>query len=151
MPGQVPDSWGSLRLGMRLAQINPFQVVEYTGPDRWADQIYTPEQGKPETFLGLSFYQDRLYKISLRLGTESTIGAGQFIGMGPVAYGPARGYEYVLGEAVHVVTVFQTESRALKLDTIRGDPKEEGMLYEVVLVGLDVGAAREADRARRAR
>ena len=144
--GEVPDGWGALRLGMKMTEVPEGKRAAYTSPDHWADSIYTPDPAKADAFLGLSFYNDRLYKLGLRLGEDSPYPAGLFLVPAGVAYGHHRGYEYPTIAHPHVVTIFQTGTLALKLDCVKRD--EDTFLSEVTLVDLEAGAARELARAR---
>ncbi|MBI4860449.1 MAG: hypothetical protein HY815_09330 [Candidatus Riflebacteria bacterium] len=142
--GQVPEAWGVVRLGMRKEELEPARLVSYQAPDAWADLAYVPDPDQPDAFFGLSFYQGRIYKISLRIGEDSTVVAAPFVAEGAVAYGAHSGYEYLTPGHTHVVTIFQTQSRALKIDAVK---HPEGLyLSEVILVDLDQGALRERDR-----
>lgn len=144
--GAVPDAWAGLRLGMPLGAVDETRRSPYKEQDRWADWIYHPDSSRPDAFFGLSFHKGQLYKIAVRFGEDSSITAGQFLSAGRVAYGAPRGYEYLTPGQNHAVTIFQTDSRALKLDSVKAP--EDVYLCEVVLVDLDVGAARELARAR---
>jgi hypothetical protein len=147
--GQVPEAWGSLRIGMKRNEIDAAHLIPHPGTDRWADAVYAPDPARPQTYLGLAFYRDQLYRISLLLGEDSGVPAAMYVSAGQAAYGPARGYEYMTPGRSHAVTIFQTESRALKLDSVK--LAAETLLYEVTLVDLDRGAARELEQMRRIR
>jgi hypothetical protein len=144
--GQVPDTWIELKLGTKRGEISMDRLVKYDSPAGWADVAFVPDLSKPEAFFGLSFHQDRLYKIAVRLGEDSMVATAPYAASGTVAYGPPRGYEYLTAGGTHIVTIFQTGSRALKLDSVRRN--EELYLCEVTLVDLEVGTARELERAR---
>ena len=144
--GEVPDGWGRAKLGMRLQDVPSAQRVPYTGGDLFADVVFTPDPARPDNWFGLSFYHERLYRIAVRYGEDSQIPTMTYLGPAGIAYGKARGYEYPTSSARHVVTIFQSETRALKLDSAKvGDALN---LAEIVLVDLEQGAARELARAR---
>lgn len=149
--GQVPDSWSALKLGMRRQELDPIQLVGYDSPDRWADVLFVPDSSHPDTFFGLSFHKDHLYKIAVRIGEESSIPASSYVATGSAAYGPARSYEYLQAGSSHMVLVFQapTGSRALKLDAVRR--ADDLYLSEVVLIDLDSASARELENHGRTR
>ena len=146
--GEVPDSWGALHLGMRVVDLDRSRATAYLERDRWADFVYRPDPKRSDAFFGLSFFHERLYRIAVRYGEDSPFAAGLTLGTAGVAYGPHRGYEYASVGHAHVMTIFQTETRALKLDVVKAE--ESAALSEVVLVDLEAGAARELSRARRA-
>ena len=142
--GEVPEAWGGVHLGERAADVDPARTKAYAGKDHWADVLYTPP-AKPGVYFGLSYHHERLYRIAVRYGESSTHWLGFYLMPAAAAYGSQRGYEYAAARP-HVVTIFQTESRALRLDSVK---LEEGAaLSEVVLVDLEAGAARELERAR---
>lgn len=143
--GEAPDGWGALKLGIRKQDV-PGKLVPYAGNDQFADAVYTPDPAHPEVWMGLSFHKERLYRIAVRYGEDSQIAALTYLGPAGIAYGKARGYEYPTVSARHVVTIYQTETRALKLDCAKVG--EALNLSEVVLVDLEQGAARELARAR---
>ena len=144
--GEVPDAWGGLHLGMREADIDRARLEKYTAADRWADAVYRPVRAKAGAFLGLSFHHERLYRIAVRYGDDSRFSSGFYLGPATVAYGPHRGYEYPTLSNAHAVTIFQTESRALKLDSVKNPGG--AVLDEVSLTDMEAGAARALERAR---
>ncbi len=136
---------GAAKLGMRLQDVPAAQRVPYSG-DTFADEVFTPDPAKPEAWFGLSFFHERLYRVAVRYGEDSTIPTTNLLGAATIAYGRARGYEYPTLTARHVVSIFQSETRALKIDSVKTD--ETLTVCEVVLVDLEQGAARELARAR---
>lgn len=144
--GEVPDNWGTLKFGTRLQDLPENSRAPYTGSDWFADVIYTPDRANPDAWLGLSFHKDRLYRIAVRYGGASGLPTGHYLGIATIAYGRHRGYEYPTLTARHVVTIFQTETRALKFDSVK--TTDELNLCEVVLVDLEQAAVRELARAR---
>lgn len=144
--GQVPDEWGALKLGMPLERVDPARRTAYAEADKWADWLYRPDPANAEKVLGLSFHKGKLYKIAVRFGEDSTIPAGDFLANCQVAYGESRGYEYLTPGHNHAVTIFQTESRAIRLDSVKAP--ELIALAEAVLLDLEVATERELARAR---
>lgn len=144
--GEVPDGWGPAKLGMRLQDLPAARRVAYAGGDTFADFVYTPDPAKPDSWFGVSFYKERLYRVAVRYGESSTIPTTNLLGAAAVAYGRARSYEYPTTTARHVVSIFQSETRALKIDSVKTD--EALNVCDVVLVDLEQGAARELARAR---
>lgn len=144
--GEVPDGWGKLKLGMRLQDLPATQRAPHAGGDMFADMTFVPDPAQPDAWFGLSFYKERLYRVAVRYGETSKLEAGPYLELAGIAYGRHRGYEYPTQSARHVVTIFQTETRALKFDSVK--TPEEISLSEVVLVDLEQGAARELARAR---
>lgn len=143
--GEAPDGWGALKLGIRKQDV-PGKLLPYSGNDQFADAVYTPDPAHPDVWMGLSFHQERLYRIAVRYGEDSQYHAQTYIAAAGVAYGKARGYEYPTVSARHVVTIYQSETRALKIDCAKAG--EALNISEVVLVDLEQGAARELARAR---
>lgn len=144
--GQVPDEWGALKLGMPLDRVDAARRTAYAQADKWADWLYRPDPANGQKVLGLSFHKGKLYKIAVRFGEDSTIPAGDFLANCQVAYGESRGYEYLTPGHNHAVTIFQTESRAIRLDSVKGP--ELIALAEAVLLDLEVATERELARAR---
>jgi hypothetical protein len=149
--GHVPDTWNALKLGMQKEDLDLKHLFSYDEDDQWADAVFVPDLSHSDAFFGLSFYQNRLYKIAVRIGEESSIPASSYAATGPVAYGQARSYDYLLSGSSHTVLVFQPAdgSRVLKLDAVRR--KDDLFLIEVVLMDRDVAAARESAKTHRSR
>jgi len=141
----VPLKWLGLTLGTRKDAISTGTLETLDKPQPWADSLYFPDSADRQTSLGLSFHQDRLYRIVRHLGDTSPVPAQKVLALSMRLYGKADGYEYLTATFPHVVTQFKSDSRRLKLDFVK---TTEGMyVYQIELIDIEEATLREtADR-----
>lgn len=143
-PAEVPAQWVGLTLGMARSQLAVDRLSELPARDIWADVTYRPDLARPDVVLGLSFHKDRLCKVVLNLGEDSMERADSLVTQAHSAYGQPRSYEYLTGTGTHVVAVFQSQERMLKLDGLKTPTGVR--LTQVILMDATATTARELVR-----